>query len=240
MPALKPDLLRLCTDVASEFNDWSFVSDTFRNKALGHTDLIVRPAFVFRGSGINPSCSIQPSICVVNKKSIKLYEDILGAKPLCTSIIEFQTVRNTLRYYPEDFRVIGQIWRNKHGLIDHLGNPIPWQKQWVTLDEARPLLRAMMKDGIDLLERHYSLDSEDSLLRNLPLDPAIVRPHGAEKIFGVMLCLARIVIGDFEFVKEYRNDKFATAYPKHYKELDAIIAAIPILKRRFERTGTVV
>jgi hypothetical protein len=240
MSTIKPELFQLCKEVASELEGWSFGSDMFKNKDLKHTDLIVWPAFSFQGGGENPMCNIQPSICVVNKKSIKLFQQIFGVKPYWTSIIGFQTVRNELRFYPEDLRILGNIWRYRQKFTDTKGQEIPWRKEWVALDEARPVLTGMMKDGIDLINKYYDLSSEENFLRNLPLDPKVVGHHGIEKGSGVMLCVTRILLGDFDFVEKYRSDDFKTMYPKHYKELDAIIAALPELKVRFEETGKVI
>ncbi|AXW13832.1 hypothetical protein CJO84_01315 [Ralstonia solanacearum] len=61
-----------------------------------------------------------------------------------------------------------------------------------------------------------------------------------EKMKGVMICLVRILLGDFDFVLNYRGDEFNTLFPKRFAELDKIIAALPELKRKYDETGSVV
>lgn len=240
MNSLKPELFVICKEVASGFEGWKFGSAMFKNTLLKHTELVVWPAFSFKGGGGNPMCVIQPSICIVNKRSIKLFEKIIGSKPYWTSIIEFQTVRDHLQYYPEQLRIIGNIWQNRQIFTDESGREIPWQREWVTLDDARLVLDAMMKDGIVLFKKYFDLSSEENLFRNLPTDPGVVGHHGMEKISGVMFCIAQILLGDFDFIKYYRSDDFKTMYPKNYRELDAIIASLPELKREFYETGKVI
>ena len=55
-----------------------------------------------------------------------------------------------------------------------------------------------------------------------------------------MLCIVRLVLGDFDFVVRYHNDEIPTAWPKRMADVDKIIAALPELKRRYEETGSVI
>jgi hypothetical protein len=55
-----------------------------------------------------------------------------------------------------------------------------------------------------------------------------------------MFCITLIMLGDFDFIEHYRSDAFKTEKPKRIKDLDAIIAALPELKRRYEDTGSVI
>ncbi|MGO4569269.1 hypothetical protein AB4Z52_30535 [Rhizobium sp. 2YAF20] len=57
---------------------------------------------------------------------------------------------------------------------------------------------------------------------------------------GVMVCVVRILLGDFDFVEHYRSDEYKTGKPKRIADLDKIIAALPELRKRYTETGTVV
>jgi hypothetical protein len=48
---------------------------------------------------------------------------------------------------------------------------------------------------------------------------------GASK--GVLMCIARIILGDFDFVERYRGDNFKTIFPKRLDEIDKIISVLP-------------
>lgn len=52
-----------------------------------------------------------------------------------------------------------------------------------------------------------------------------------EKSKGVMLCITRCMLGDFEFVKRYRSDGYKTVYLKTTEYLDKIIMYIPQMEK---------
>ncbi len=233
----------LCNEVAAEFANWSFVSEKFKNRTLKHTDLMVSPCFTFQGGSDNPGCSMQPAVEVAHKRTIKLYQEIFGVKPSRTSFMRFQTVRNLLHEYPENLRFQGHVWlRRRPFVVTGIDKQEPWPKTWIGFDEAKPAIKGMLADGITLIEKYYDLSSEENLLRNLPPKyvPAVGENEEMEGGLGVMVCVARILLGDFDFVEHYRSDDYKTLRPKRINELDIIIAALPELKRRFAETGKVV
>jgi hypothetical protein len=84
----KAKVLDLCSEVASEFSNWSFESREFKNKALKHTIFTLNLGFYFE-SGSTP---IQPAIVVLNKKSMALFKKLFGCEQP-TSIVPLGNIR---------------------------------------------------------------------------------------------------------------------------------------------------
>lgn len=153
---------------------------------------------------------------------------------------------------PEPLRIGAAIFHDKKLYLEAVLAPGLYdgktvkalEEKALDLSEARPVLRAMMQDGISLLERLYDLSSEENFLKRLP--PKYKTRHAnspydeMEKQKGVMVCLVHLLLGDFDFVVNYRSDDYKTVFPKRKKELDAIIASLPELKRRYAETGSVI
>ncbi len=103
---------------------------------------------------------------------------------------------------------------------------------------------AVMKDAISFIEGHYDLSSEANMLSGLPVKYTtrhVNSPYDQqEKMKGVMLCLVHLLYGDFDFVENYRSEAFGTIFPKRTVELDKIIAVLPVLKKHFSETGSVI
>lgn len=66
-----------------------------------------------------------------------------------------------------------------------------------------------------ILDKYYHYNDEESLLRNLPLN--------YEEVPGVYYCLARAILGDYDFIRDYRMDKIETIRPKRYDDIDKIM-----------------
>jgi len=240
----KDDVYKICKEVAGEFDGWEFASGGFKNKYLKHSDLFIQPGFGFK----NGSTPLGPSVWVKNKKVSMLCTNIIGKWDIPTSSIIFQLIYKDLQYMPEPLRRGCRILQDKKFYLgvdsekyDEKTTKV-LEERAVDLTEARPVLFAMMKDGIATLERCYDLSSEESLLRSLP--PKYELSHGyddrMEMQNGVMVCIARILVGDFDFVEYYRSDDFKTGKPKRIAELDKLIAALPELKRRYAETGSAI
>lgn len=243
----KDQLYQMCVELAGEFEGWEFASGKFRNKSLRHTDMFILPGFAFD----DDSTPLHPAVWIQNKRVSTLCKRLIGYD-LSTSLINFQTIANELRYVPENLRAGASIFQNKTLYLEAVHAPGVYDDQMVKsleesaldLSEARPVLRAMMQDGISLIERFYDQSSEENLLRSLP--PKYKTRHEnspydeMEKQKGVMICLVHILLGDFDFVVNYRSDEYKTIFPKRTKELDAIIGALPELKRRYAETGSVI
>ncbi|WP_157651642.1 hypothetical protein [Burkholderia ubonensis] len=238
MGTFKADLFGICQQVAREFEGWSFVSGQFKNKTLKHTELIVSPGF---GFGHPDSTPMQPAVWICNKKFSKLSKEILGVGgPV--SVINFKCLLEDLQNTPENFR--GHCWieQDKKRFMGGVSSAKEHEEKYIDLSEAGEVLMAMMKDGINIFEKYYDLSGEDRLLDNLP--PKYVPSRDGiydemERQKGVAMCIVRILLGDFDFVKSYRSDEFKTLFPKRVDELDKIIAALPELMARYAETGSV-
>ncbi|MDB0569083.1 hypothetical protein AB6Q13_23865 [Ralstonia solanacearum] len=239
MMAFKSDLHEIFCEIADEFPGWVFSSGQFKNKTLKHTDLIIHLGLGFDG-GVTP---VNPSINVINKRLSRLCKSIFGVDGYA-SIVSLQTVAHTLQYTPEKLRTGFWVAQDRAEFLA-LGQASPAVED-VTLDliQARSALIATMKDGISFVESHYDLGGEDALLRGLPAKYETRHENSPydqmEKMKGVMICLVRILLGDFDFVLNYRGDDFKTLFPKRFADLDKIIEALPELKKKYEETGSVI
>lgn len=239
MSTFKTDLYGICAEVADDFPGWNFRSGQFKNNSLKHTDLVVHLGFGFE-HGATP---VYPSINVYNKRLSRLCKHIFGVDG-CASIVSMQVVAHTLKHTPEKLRTGFWVVQDKKNYLS-LVQPSQAVKD-ITLDitEVRSVLIETMKDAISFIENHYDLASENALLNGLPPKYAtrhVNSPYDQlEKMKGVMICLVRILLGDFDFVERYRSDDYKTIYPKRIQELDKIMDVLPELKRRFTETGTVI
>jgi hypothetical protein len=250
MSTFKADLYEICKEVATEFPGWIFTSGKFKNKSLKHSDLVVDPGFFFeRGF-----TSLQPSIWLENKRCAALCAELLGLKKgqsIATSMVNFQAVGDTLSHMPEVLRVTCLICQDKKSYIDTARALGQYDEKQIEALEARSvdvkevfgILIAMMKDALSFIDSHYDLSSEEGLLKGLPAKYATrnqIIYDEMEKQKGLMMCVVRILMGDFDFVVNYRSDEFKTIFPKRVTELDKIIVMLPELKKRYAETGSVI
>ncbi|WP_321917386.1 hypothetical protein [Paraburkholderia sp. J11-2] len=236
MRTFKAQLYEICDEVSSQFSGWSFVSGQFKNRTLKHTDLVIDPGFGFE-RGTTP---VQPSVCIDNKRAQKLCKYVFGANA-STSIVNLQTVSHLLQQTPEELRLGFWIVQDRKEFLS-VGQPSQIaQGRILDITEARCALIAMMQDGIAFIDNHYELGSEDGLLKGLPAKYTtrhVNSPYDQmEKFKGVMVCIAHILYGDFDFVERYQSDDFNTLFPKRTDDLDRIIAKLPEFKKRFAETG---
>jgi hypothetical protein len=152
-----------------------------------------------------------------------------------TSIVNFQIVPQLLEYTPDALRRGGSIVEDK-SIQMKLAPPSKLAAvRMIDISEAKPLLRATLLDGIQLINRLYDLSSEEHFLRGLPPQyetfSDTVLYDEFEQSKAVMLCIVRVLIGEPGFVEDYRSDSYKTIFPKRIKELDNIIAALPELKK---------
>jgi hypothetical protein len=235
MSSFKTTLYEVCESVVAEFPDWSFAAGAFKNKTLKHTVLTIGLGFSFR-DGNTP---LQPALVIEHKKSMALFKKLNGYEQP-TSIVPLQNVAQLLERIPEKLRLGGWILEDKN-LQATLAPPSELARdRMIDLTEARPVLRAVIMDGIALIGRFYDLSSEDDFLRNLPPDyktRASSIPYDEfERNKGVMMCVVRALAGDFDFAERYRSDSYQTMFPKRFKEIDTVIAALPELKALYGET----
>jgi len=241
----KEKLYEICANVAADFEGWSFGAGIFKNKSLKHTDLKILPGFGFD----QDNTPLGPAISLQNKRTSTLCKRIIGYD-LSTSLINFQVIAQDLHYMPEHLRLGASIFEDKKPYIAAIHASSRYDDKMVEaleqraldLTDVRPILTAMMREGTSLIQTHYDLSSEENLLRALPAKYSTRHPNSPydemEKQKGVVVCLVHILLGDFDFVVNYRSNDYKTIFPKRIKELDAIIAALPELKRRYAETGS--
>jgi hypothetical protein len=158
--------------------------------------------------------------------------------------LDSQTVHPELKYVPENWRRGCKILQDRK-LFLKLAAPVEPEisKKYADITEARPLIEAVVKDGMELLVKYYDFSSEENMLRALPPKYKVFNGSPSrvmEESEGVMMCIVHILLGDFDFVKQYRSDDYKTNLPKRIADLDKIIAALPELKRRYAETGRVI
>lgn len=241
----KSEIYKFCEEIAVDFDEWEFTSTgLFKNKALKHTDKIVRPGFYFQ-SGL--SCTVGPSAAINNKKTTKLFKQICGYEMPWTSSIYFQTESTAYRGASSVFA----IFPEKIAIRDSRGQLEPWSERFLIKSQAKDYLRQVLVDGIRFLDKYYDFSSEENLLRNLPAGfkdraPELEALMGHmnnyfyENIDGIFRCLAAVVLGNFDFVEHYASDDFKTTVPKREVELKKLLDALPELKRQFAQTGKVI
>jgi hypothetical protein len=239
MPTLKESLYELCGEVASELQDWSFVSGRFKNKALKHSTRVIDPGFSFA----RDSTPLHPAIRIDHKRSMALFKKLNGYD-FPTSIVSFQEVAQLLTHVPEKLRLNGWILGDKATHVRLLApSGLQASDSMIDVTECRPVLRSMLLDGIDLIGKFYDFSSEESFLRNFPpkyTTRSEKSPYGEfEGHKGVMVCIVHALLGDFDFVENYASDRYPTIFPKRTQELAALVAALPGLKDSYARTGVV-
>ncbi|PXX45215.1 hypothetical protein [Undibacterium pigrum] len=238
MGSLKNKLYEICSDVASEYPGWDFSSGEFKNKSLKHSTLAINLGF---GFALN-NTPLQPAIFIYHKRSMALFKKLNGYDQP-TSIVRFQSVPHLLKHMPENLRRICWILADKNLQMNVAPPSEGAQKAMIDITESRPILRAVVADGIALIEKLYHLDSEESFLRNLPpkYTPGSDKvPYDEfERSKGVMVCIARALTGDFDFTYNYRDDSYSTVFPKRIKEIDSLLEIIPELKIQYDKANNI-
>lgn len=101
-----------------------------------------------------------------------------------------------------------------------------------------------MKDAIAFIDGHYDLSSEENFLKGLPPKYETRHPNSPydemDATKGVVMCLVKILLGDFDFIGQYMSDEYKTVFPKRMADLQKIERALPDLKRRYTETGSVI
>jgi hypothetical protein len=245
MNTLKEKIYGLCEQIAANYPEWKFSAGKFKNSSLKHTELIVDPGLSFdRGFG-----HLQPNIYLNNKRASKLSKLLLG-EVIPTACISFQVIAHLLVAMPESLKLSCLICDDKSQYLAAIRQSGQFTEKVVQDLDARSIdlsgapivLTAMLEDGISFIEKHYKFTSENTFLQNLP---AKYTTHNEipydemERLKGVMVCLVRIILGEFEFVEQYQADDFKTVFPKRTNELGKIMLALPGLKKRYAESGSV-
>jgi hypothetical protein len=237
MSTFKEKLYALCAEVASEFEGWRFSSGQFKNSSLKHSTLVIGLGFHI-ALGYTP---LQPAIFIEHKRTMRLFKKIIGFEQP-TSIVVFQNIPHLLSHAAEELRLHAAIFADK-ALQMRLAPPKDGGKSIVDVKDAAQPLRDAVMDGINLIEQLYDFRSEDDFLRGLPpkyttRSPTI--PYDEfERTKGVMFCIVRMLVGDFDFIEKYVGDGYQTIFPKRIDHLDKLMEALPELKRRYTATGKI-
>lgn len=238
MVALKEDVMALCRKIVNKFDGWEFLSEQFKNKSLQHTTLIVDAGFIFDRWGPRNSVKVFPGICLNNKKANSLFKKILG-RPLDASHILFVGIRGELNMLPE-FAVHTPFFiQDKAGFIRDGGSDEPYMKD---ISELPDMIERVLMQGISLFGKYYDFSSEKKMLEALPPKYKASSSGGYQEYEhsrGVMLCIIRCMLGDFEFVRRYRSDAYKTKYPKMMDDLDKIMAYLPQMEKSWQEKGRI-
>ena len=82
-------------------------------------------------------------------------------------------------------------------------------------DRADEKIREFFERGITVIDSNYDFSSEKNLLEKMPVE--------IEHQSGISYCLVRAYLGDFDYVRRYRNDEIKTEAPKYHDDVDKII-----------------
>lgn len=219
MTNFKAELFRICSEIGDEFNGWSFISGVFKNKTLKHTDLIISPGFGFE----RETTPLQPSVQIFHKKSAALFKSILGySQP--TSIVKLQTIAHSGVGEANSFKSPHWIVADKRAFFKLAPSAKKLENYYIELSEAKPILRLMLKIGIEFIESFFNFDTEREFLLNLPprynKNESIYEEFEAQK--GVMMCLIHAYTGDLSFLNHYISDDFKTLKPKRIIDLSKL------------------
>lgn len=163
--------------------------------------------FLWSGSSI--FMSAQPIVGIDNKKIVKIWK-VLGISKCPWS---------------QFLRVLGP---------DGSGKRFRARFQNLEAENAEGYIRQVLDTSIQMLEDNWDFSSEENLLRNLPVDKW---PELLEDQQGICYCIARLLIGDFDYIERFYNDEIPTIRPKYKDDLKQIMEHIPEYKTLYEKKG---
>ncbi|ATU72308.1 hypothetical protein CT154_05125 [Komagataeibacter xylinus] len=140
---------------------------------------------------------------------------------------------------PEFLQSTPRFIQNRAMFIEAGGLDKPY---WRDANEFKDVIKRIFLQGIAFFESHYNFNSEKDMLEELPARYAVTASGGYkeyEQERGVMLCIVRCILGDFEFVKRYRSNEYKTIFPKMTEDLDKIIACLPQMEKSWQEKGYV-
>ena len=204
----KAQIELLCKKVALDYDGWEYTAKAFKNKELKHTTKIIN--FLWSGSSI--SVSSEPIVAINNKKIDKIWK-MLGRGG---------------HYWSQSLNIREPQYPDSHTRCFRA------RIKDIIEDDAEGYIRQVLDIGIQMLDEYWDFSSEENLLLNLPVDR---RPELLECHKGICYCIARLLIGDFEYIERYYNDDISTKRPKHKDDLEKIMAHIPEYKDLYEKKG---
>jgi hypothetical protein len=237
MLTLKESVVAICTDVAKEFAGWEFKGGEFKKSILKHCDAVISAGFHYDAV----STCLLPSVQIDHKPSRRLCESIIGYD-YGASLLRFDEVKDFFgKCFKENWNN-STIVKNKKQLFHAVPDARRREDCYIDIFEVPLVMRAMVQDGIALLDRYYDQTSEDSLLRGLPprYEPRFKHddPPGLNGTAGIAACIAHIYVGDFEFFEWYRSEACKTVLPKKEADLKKIELRLLELKEKFGRRSS--
>lgn len=163
----------------------------------------------FGWTGSSISISAQPIVAFGNKKIAKIWK-VLGISKRDWS--QFLWIKN-----PDE---PSRVFRAR--------------LQDLEAENAEGYIRQVLDIGIQMLEENWDFSSEENLLRNLPVDKW---PELLEDQQGICYCIARLLIGDFDYIERFYNDEIPTIRPKYKDDLEKIMVHIPEYKALYKKKG---
>ena len=201
----------LCKEIAQDYDGWEYSAKAFKNKCHKHTEMIVD--MLWTGSPI--SISSQPVVIVSNKKIEKIWKKYIVRSVGWTQFLRIMNPENPKLQY--------------RARINDL-----------KADNAEGYIRDVLNIGIRMLEENWDFSSEENLLRNLPLDDPTMparKNQLLEDDLGTRYCIAKMLLGDFDYIGRFYRDEIETMRPKRKGDLEKLIARIPELKMAYEKKG---
>ncbi|WED25516.1 hypothetical protein L3V77_10600 [Vibrio sp. DW001] len=224
----KQDLFSLCKEIAQKYDGWVYTAGAFKYKLLKHSDIVVHPLWSFNGL----RGTIRPRVVINNKRVERLFSELTEKEKDDWTFKLNHHLQRPEKYHAENF----QIFRSRNSM-----EGFKWRDNYLTLDEAADFIQGVLQDGIEIIEQNYNLNSERELLENLPEEYETIQGTSYCRLYeedeGAKYCLARIMLGDFDYIERYYRDEIKTFRPKHKTDLERIIAALPELKKRDFKLG---
>jgi hypothetical protein len=212
-----------CSSIAAAHPPWTFKTEHFRSDEHPFAQLIIHPAKAGRGGvawSINPIVGVR--IHRVERLRTRLFGKGLSGFPS----IWFSMISEVPGY--REPGAPSSIWE------DYPFHPKPPYVRLIDeidgIDGIDGMFAKVFDDAVNLLSAKFDLSSEEALLTNLQ----VLDSPGTSlnQTSGITHCLARILLGDFEFVENLRTRERS-------QWIEDIITALPELKRRFAETGAV-
>ena len=200
----------LCKAIAQDHDGWVYSAKAFKYKGLKYVTKTVD----FGWSGSSVSVSSQPIVTIMDKKIEKIWKYLEKGG----GWTQFLRVMS-----PEDSR-----FQYRKRIKD------------IQADGAESYIREVLDIGMRMLEENWDFSSEENLLRNLPIDDPTL-PKGEAILLdgdlGTRYCIAKMLLGDFDYIERFYRDEIKTPRPKRKADLEILMKHIPEFKADFEKKG---
>ncbi|MCP5334935.1 MAG: hypothetical protein H7A08_04495 [Oceanospirillaceae bacterium] len=201
----------LCKRIAQDHEGWEYISNRFKKKLIGHTIQIIDMGW----SISSISASAEPCVGISNKKIQNIWKIVRGNNPI----------------FSQSIRIM---------------NPVDQRLQYrarikdLVADNAEGYIRDVLNIGIRMLEENWDFSSEENFLRNLPADDPTLSDgkNGLlEDDSGTRYCIARMLLGDFEYIQDFYNDEVKTKRPKRKSDLEKLMQHVADMKSAYDKQG---